>query len=92
MPFVDAKVVDGKPECPLCGQKYPDRIDDYGVEADVGFWFAFKCESCSNKRRKVMVKWVTDYDFKIQGGSECAEESDAESKSIEWFGGEGCVK
>lgn len=90
MPFIDAKVVKGKPECPKCGQKWPGRTDDYGVEEGVGFWFAFQCENCTTSRRKIMVKYVTDYDFKIRGGDEeDVGDGRAEGDSVEWYGSGG---
>lgn len=87
MPFIDAKIVDGKPECSRCGQKWPERIDDYGVVKGVGFWFAFRCDRCSTKRRKIFVRWTTDNDFKIKGGEvEDVKESKTEGDTFERFG------
>jgi hypothetical protein len=56
----------------------------------VGFWFAFQCENCTTSRRKIMVKYVTDYDFKIRGGDEeDVGDGRAEGDSVEWYGSGG---
>ena len=62
--IINAKVLkDGIPKCPEC-KSYFSGIKDYGIWAK-GYWFIFRCENCTNKRRKVNVRYYTDQDFNV---------------------------
>jgi len=66
MPTLKAKLKKGIPVCPECGSHNND-IKDYGVAEVKGkaeYWFSFKCEKCSDKKR-IFVKYQTDGDFKV---------------------------
>lgn len=76
MVFIGARIVDGVPECPICGSIYPGRIDEFGVENDL-FWFAFLCDKCSTSRRNLYVKWMRDFNLNIY--------SDLKESDIEKF-------
>jgi len=67
MPTLKAKLKKGIPVCPECSNHNNDT-KDYGIVEGKGkadYWFSFKCEKCSDKKRKVFVKYQTDSDFKV---------------------------
>ena len=64
MATVKAIVKKGIPCCPKCGQpKQRGQRSDYGL-SDQGFWFSYEC-TCSTRKNRVIVKYVTDGDFKL---------------------------
>ncbi len=68
MPTVEAVVIKKLPSCPTCKQSYQsgiDEITEYGAYAK-GFWFKYKCQTCSTKKKNFFVKYYTDNNFKVK--------------------------
>lgn len=61
--IVEAKVLKGIPKCPEC-KNYFSQHKDYGVWEN-GYWFIYRCEKCSTKRKKIDVRYFTDEDLKV---------------------------
>lgn len=67
MPTLKAKILKGIPVCPEC-KKYTEGVTDYGVEEkkkNATYWFKFKCDNCTTKKKKIYIKYFTDGDFDV---------------------------